>query len=281
VASPTRVGQGSEQRPPVRFRVAKHRQQRPELLHGEALAVDRFAIAVELRLLVHLVEGGRGALRQQSDTGRRVPRHHQLDRSVCQNGLQDTQPTVDARGLLGPGAAGWASRVTRDRWTIGWRGRTQSERRKERPRSECRRLLVDETPHGYVHEDAWQLVEGYREDFRTLLSRGGQTVQIDDQGRALWWTFAGGRINHTLKYALGHTTGWKIVADNFRLRFEGDGITHGSVERAIVALSEGAFWDDLSAWQRILETMPVYRLSKFQPALPVQFQREMVGRYAT
>jgi ATP-dependent Lhr-like helicase len=82
-----------------------------------------------------------------------------------------------------------------------------------------------------------------------------------------------------LKYALGHTTGWKIVADNFRLRFEGDGITHGSVERAIVALSEGAFWDDLSAWQRILETMPVYRLSKFQPALPVQFQREMVGRY--
>lgn len=106
-----------------------------------------------------------------------------------------------------------------------------------------RRVLTEDVTYGYVHDDAWLLVEGYREDFRALLSRGGRALQIEDEGRALWWTFAGGRINHTLKYALAETTGWKVVADNFRLRFEGDGITHASVEAAIGALTQRRFWE--------------------------------------
>ncbi len=146
----------------------------------------------------------------------------------------------------------------------------------------CQRIrgvLIEDATYGYLRENATLLLESYREDFRALLSRGGHALQVDDEARALWWTFAGGRINHTLKYALTQTTGWKVVADNFRLRVEGDGITHGTVERAIVDLAREGFWEDLDLWQRILESMPVYRLSKFQPALPVQFQREMVGRY--
>lgn len=142
-----------------------------------------------------------------------------------------------------------------------------------------RKVLTEESTYGYVHEDAWQLVEAHRADYQELLRRDGHAVQIDDGDRALWWTFAGGRINHTLKYAIAHTTGWKVVADNFRLRFEGDGITHGSVERAILELAKPELWEDLDVWQKILAAMPVYRLSKFQPALPIKFQREMVGRY--
>lgn len=141
-----------------------------------------------------------------------------------------------------------------------------------------RRLLVEEAEPAYLSDDAAVALRMYREDFAALLRRSGHALQLGDDG-ARWWTFAGGRINHTLKYALTETTGWKIVADNFHLRIEGDGITHGNVEEAILALSVPAFWEDLDVWQRIIAKVPPYRLSKFQPALPPRFQQEMLGRY--
>ena len=144
-----------------------------------------------------------------------------------------------------------------------------------------RRLLVESTEHPYLSDDARAALDEYREDMGALLGRAGHAIQHDD-GCARWWTFAGGQINHTLKYALAETTGWKIVADNWHLRIESrgdDSITHGAVEAAIVAMSVPAFWEDLEVWQRIVAKVPPYRLSKFQPALPPRFQQEMLGRY--
>ena len=141
-----------------------------------------------------------------------------------------------------------------------------------------RRMLVEEDEISYLSEDAAAALRGYREDFRELLRRAGHALQLDEQA-ARWWTFAGGRINQTLRYALQETQGWKIVADNFHLRIEGDGITHGTVERAILELTSPGFWTDLARWERIIASLPPYRLSKFQPALPARFQQEMVGRY--
>lgn len=38
-----------------------------------------------------------------------------------------------------------------------------------------------------------------------------------------WWTFAGGRINATLRYALeALNPGWKIIPDNFMLKIRGE-----------------------------------------------------------
>jgi ATP-dependent Lhr-like helicase len=142
-----------------------------------------------------------------------------------------------------------------------------------------KRLLVESTEHSYLTDDARMMFEEYRADFAELLRRTGHAIQHDDSGHALWWTFAGGQINHTLKYALAEMTGWKIVADNWHLRIEGDGVSHGSVEEAIVSLGVPAFWDDLELWRRIVAKVPPYRLSKFQPALPPRFEQEMLGRY--
>ncbi len=141
-----------------------------------------------------------------------------------------------------------------------------------------RRLLVEDSQHAYLSADARETLDGYREDFGELLRRGGEAIQLDESN-ARWWTFAGGRINHTLKYALAETSGWKIIADNWHLRIEGDGISHASVEEAILTISLPAFWEDIDAWQRIIAKVPPYRLSKFQPALPPRFQQEMLGRY--
>jgi ATP-dependent Lhr-like helicase len=64
------------------------------------------------------------------------------------------------------------------------------------------------------------------------LATSAPRLQIEP-GVARWWTFAGGRINHTLKYGFEIKEGWKVVADNFLVRIEGDGIGHETVGAAI------------------------------------------------
>lgn len=140
------------------------------------------------------------------------------------------------------------------------------------------RLLRDDADFSYLSDSARSALADYREDFSTLLECSRHAIQLDDEG-ARWWTFAGGQINHTLKYALVETTGWKITADNFHLRFQGDGLTHNTVEQAILDISRPAFWTDMDRWPRIIERMPPYRFSKFQPALPPVYQQELIGRY--
>ncbi len=141
-----------------------------------------------------------------------------------------------------------------------------------------RRLLVEQSVHPYLSDAAQETLEGYREDFVALLGQAGHAIRQDD-GCAVWWTFAGGQINHTLKYALSVNNGWKVVADNWRLRIEGNGVSHETVAQAILDMSNTAFWEDLDVWQRIIASVPPYRLSKFQPALPPRFQQEMLGHY--
>lgn len=140
-----------------------------------------------------------------------------------------------------------------------------------------KRILCEATEHPYLSEGAAAALQLYREDFAALLQRGN-AVQITEDG-ARWWTYAGGRINQTLRHALAELTGWKVASDNFRLRFEGDGLSHAALVRAIEAMAAPAFWEDDELWKRIVARIPPYRFSKFQAALPPRFELELVGRY--
>jgi ATP-dependent Lhr-like helicase len=139
-----------------------------------------------------------------------------------------------------------------------------------------KRVLVDEPAYGYLSEPAAVALAQYRDDFAGLLGPEGAALQ-GDQKSWRWWTFAGGAINQTLKYAIAALTGWKIVSDSFRLRFEGEDLTETAVREAVAKLANPAIWDDLQFWQRVIAQVPPYRLSKFQGALPDRYQMEMVG----
>jgi ATP-dependent Lhr-like helicase len=140
-----------------------------------------------------------------------------------------------------------------------------------------KQLLCDPTEYAYLAESAAAALRLYREEFAALLSRGN-AIQVAEDGTR-WWTHAGGRINQTLRHAIAELTGWKVSADNFRLRFEGSGVSHATVVAAIEALAAPAFWEDAALWQRIVARIPPYRFSKFQAALPPRFELELVGRY--
>lgn len=145
----------------------------------------------------------------------------------------------------------------------------------------CQRIkqvLTDEVEFPYVDAATAQHLAAQRGDLREMLLRDGPAIQFDD-GLARWWTFAGGRINHTLKYGLEIVEGWTVVADNFALRIEGSGVTHEAVRKAITQLSEPAFWKSPVVRRAVLARLPGYRLSKFQDCLPELFALEMIERF--
>lgn len=145
----------------------------------------------------------------------------------------------------------------------------------------CQRMkdvLIEEVRYPYLDEPAYKHIVEKRADLGDLLRRVGPAVQLDGS-IARWWTFAGGRINHTLKYGFEVAEGWKVVPDNFQLRIEGDCVGHESVRRAIDRMAADAFWDEPTTRHAVLARLPGYRLSKFQDCLPEAFALEVIETY--
>ena len=95
-----------------------------------------------------------------------------------------------------------------------------------------------------------------------------------------WRTFAGGRINSTLRYALDALEpNWTITPDNFSVRVRDDSITEAHFRSVIRQLNSADFWQDESLWQRIRAALPGYRLSKFQPLMPQWVEQEVLFDY--
>ena len=107
--------------------------------------------------------------------------------------------------------------------------------------------------------------------------RGGIIV---GEGEIRWWTFAGGRINSTLRHgleALGAS--WKIVPDNFGLTIRGEDLTQHAFSELLDRLLEPEVWEHEKLWRDVAEGLPSYRLSKFQPLMPPWVEREVVASY--
>lgn len=139
-------------------------------------------------------------------------------------------------------------------------------------------VLTSDVDYPFVDEQGKRAITEWREEIGALLNRRGVGL-IEESNVVTWWTFAGGRINHTLKYALETEQAWKIQADNFCVNISGDGVGGGGARSAIIKLMDGSFWDDPTNQRRMLARVPEYRLSKFQRALPSRFEVEMVGNY--
>ncbi|HEY4014320.1 MAG TPA: DEAD/DEAH box helicase [Polyangiaceae bacterium] len=141
-----------------------------------------------------------------------------------------------------------------------------------------KKILTSSVRYPYIDERGAKQIDEKRDDLGELLRRPGHAVQIDGSV-ARWWTFAGGRVNHTLKYGFEVSESWKVVPDNFQLRIEGDGVGHESVRVAIGKMASASFWDSPEVRRAVLARLPGYRLSKFQDCLPERFASETIENY--
>lgn len=136
-------------------------------------------------------------------------------------------------------------------------------------------LIVSEAEIPYADDATRDHLADLRADLGPLLRQSWGLRS--DQGRLHWWTFAGGAINQALKAGLLiRESGWKVAADNFKLKIEADHIPEGTLRDRVAALADSSFWDDPENQRRLLASLPEYRLSKFQRALPLRFSLEMI-----
>lgn len=143
---------------------------------------------------------------------------------------------------------------------------------------QVRQIIVDTAQYPYLDKPALAAIESWRADLGDLLRRSHPFAAQQDDRAVRLWTFAGGRINHTLKYAIELVGGWKAVADNFALRIEGDGVSHATVDEVLAKMREAGFWDNPETQTAIRARVPPFRLSKFQRALPPWAETEFVAR---
>lgn len=139
-------------------------------------------------------------------------------------------------------------------------------------------VLCSDQTWPYLHPDAAAVLTRRRESFDGVLQPGRGGVEVCD-GELRWWTFAGGRINATLRYALEAVGGdWQVMPDNFMVRVRGEHADERSFGAAVERLRDPAFWEDAGLWRQIAGALPGYRLSKFQPLMPDWVEREVLGR---
>ena len=140
-------------------------------------------------------------------------------------------------------------------------------------------VLTSEEEFAYLHVDAAAILRERRESFVGLVEpvRGG--VEVDDD-EIRWWTFAGGRINATLRYALEAVVGdWKVIPDNYCVKVRGDGIHEAAFRGAVERISDLEFWANEQLWAEVASMLPSYRLSKFQALMPPWVEREVIASY--
>ena len=146
----------------------------------------------------------------------------------------------------------------------------------------CQRMLgvlTSDDDYPYLSQPARDALTTRRAEMREILTPEIGGIELDHE-EVRWWTFAGGAINSTLRYALGYLQpDWMIVADNFLVRVHGPDVAGRTFSEALGALGSPGFWGDEKLWKEISGILPTYRLSKFQSLMPPWVERETLSRF--
>jgi ATP-dependent Lhr-like helicase len=145
--------------------------------------------------------------------------------------------------------------------------------------TKIRDVLVSSEAYGYLNAEACRELEDRRRLIQSIDSGPGPYIDMQDS-ELHWWTFAGGKINSTLRYALQSLLPEaRIIMDNFRLRLHLDGLTDAQFRKLLQELQQPDFWTDAVRWKSVAGLLPAYRLSKFQPLMPDWVQQEFVAEF--
>jgi len=146
----------------------------------------------------------------------------------------------------------------------------------------CQRILANvlsDEELSYLEPSARSLFMQYRETLRQVIDSPRGAIVVED-GAVRWWTFAGGRINSTLRYAIEALgDDWDVVPDNFLIRISGKGLDMHRFAEVRARLGDEALWRDATFWSTIGRALPSYRLSKFQPLMPDWVEQEVLATY--
>lgn len=143
----------------------------------------------------------------------------------------------------------------------------------------CRKMrdvLVSDEVYTYIDLKSKELLASMRDDRQALLSSSFAPIEHDDKG-FLWWTFAGGNINNTLRTIFKIELNADVQASNEYVRVNSDSSTFKEYLKIIKKISEPHYWKNPELLRAIYTMVPNYHLSKFQPYLPEALQLRLIA----
>ena len=144
----------------------------------------------------------------------------------------------------------------------------------------CRKMrdiLVSTDDFPYLDSQSKQLLESLREDQQPYLSKSFAPIEFDMNG-IIWWTWAGGNINNTLRTVLKIELDIDVQASNEYVKAKSDTLTIKDYRAAINRISAPGYWDNLELLRQIYTMVPNYHLSKFQPYLPEELKLKLIAQ---
>jgi ATP-dependent Lhr-like helicase len=143
----------------------------------------------------------------------------------------------------------------------------------------CRKkrdLIVDDRTLPFLDPVGQKEWDAMRQDQRKLLASAFAPHERDDKG-ILWYTFAGGTVNNTLRFALRVELDVEVQATNETVKILDNEISEPAFEALIARMAVPDYWTDPELLNSMIALMPEYRLSKFQDYLPAPYQLQLVA----
>lgn len=141
----------------------------------------------------------------------------------------------------------------------------------------CRKIkqvLTDNQNYIYCDPKTIEKLNELRAD-KQFLNNGFAPIQIT-MPNILWWTYAGARINNTLKYSFQKLLNCEVVSNNYFLKFKFEETNTSKIEDIILRMKEKEFWNN-EFISSISKMLPKHRLSKFQNCLPEKLQSDLIA----
>lgn len=141
------------------------------------------------------------------------------------------------------------------------------------------RVLTSNEDYAYLENQSREVLREERQNLGSILTPRSGGIDGDTH-ELRWWTFAGGRINSTLRYALAFLEPtWTFTPDNYAIKIRGDSPTSAWLGEAITQIATDDFWTNEDLHTSITAAIPNYRLTKFQPLMPHWVEREVLQRH--
>ncbi len=143
----------------------------------------------------------------------------------------------------------------------------------------CRKMrdiLVSDEPYNYLDLKSRKLLASIREDQQALLSSSFAPIEHDEKG-FIWWTWAGGNINNTIRIIFKIELNADVQATNEYVRVNGDSSTFEAYKNTIQKISTPHYWNNPELLRTIYTMVPNYHLSKFQPYLPEKLKSRLIA----
>ncbi len=143
----------------------------------------------------------------------------------------------------------------------------------------CRKMrdvLAGSEDYPYLDPKSQARLAALREDRRELLNGAYAPIEYNEKG-VIWHTWAGGRINHTLRTVFKIELNADAQTGNEYVRVNCDRSTVKIYLETIARMSDPEYWENPELLKKIDALAPNYRLSKFQPYLPEPLRLKFVA----